>query len=68
MVGFLFNYVPFFEMIISFPFVLVSTILVDLYYEFQLAVIVLLVNPKVRYLDRIVELVEEKGEPLFEKM
>eukprot|EP00397_Hematodinium_sp_SG-2012_P038328 GEMP01041682.1.p1 GENE.GEMP01041682.1~~GEMP01041682.1.p1 ORF type:complete len:153 (+),score=29.74 GEMP01041682.1:122-580(+) len=46
--------IPGVESLVSLPFTIIGQILVDLYYEFQLAVIVLLVNPKTRYLDVVV--------------
>merc|ERR1719253_1814052 len=66
--SFIFAYVPFVEMIWSTPFVILSALLVDIYYEVNLAIVVALVNPKVRMLDRIYSIVEEKGEPAFEKL
>merc|ERR1719253_2134079 len=66
--SFIFAYVPFVEMIWSTPFVILSALLVDIYYEVNLAIVVALVNPKMRMLDRIYAIVEEKGEPAVEKL
>lgn len=62
--------IPGVELILSLPFSIVATVLVDLYYEAQLALVVLLVNPKNRYLDvavvKLDALIEQHGEKIAE--
>jgi len=62
--------IPGVELIIGLPFSIVAAILVDLYYEAQLALVVLLVNPKNRYLDvavvKLDALIEQHGEKIAE--
>lgn len=62
-IGFLFPYV---EFVVSVPFAIVASILFDVYYECQLIAVFLLVNPRVRMLDRVCHLAEDNCEPVFE--
>jgi len=61
---------PGLELIISLPFTIIGAVLVDLYYEAQLALVVILVNPKKRYLDVVVtkldEVIDQHGEKISE--
>lgn len=63
--GFLMSFWPVAWMV-EFPFTVVAMILFDVYYEAQLLAVVALVNPRVRMLDRVVELTGDKIGPLSE--
>lgn len=54
---------PFVEMVLSIPL----TLIIDIYYEAQLALVIALVNPKSRQLDTLIKYVDEHGEPYIEK-
>ena len=56
--------IPFVEMVLSIPL----TLVIDVYYEAQLALVVALVNPKMRQLDRVIVFIEREGGPYIEKM
>lgn len=64
--GFLSTYVPFLETMLQLPFTIIAAMAVDLYYEFMLAAVILLVNPKSRQLDVVVSLCEKHFEPLVQ--
>ncbi|CAD7971949.1 unnamed protein product [Amoebophrya sp. A120] len=53
------NY-TFIPLILELPFYVVSTLLFDLFFEAQIAVVVLLVYPKFAYLDKLLTFVTQK--------
>mmetsp|Transcript_7659 Transcript_7659/g.18526 ORF Transcript_7659/g.18526 Transcript_7659/m.18526 type:complete len:165 (+) Transcript_7659:241-735(+) len=54
--------------VLELPFYLVSALLVDLFFEAQIAVVFLLVNPKQAFLDKLLSYVEANLEPGSKKL